>query len=159
MATNRNAIPDELTEFQNQDLLSSWPDFLSTLKDSDIIVQNSLILTKSNENICLCALNTHGDICLRITISPNFTVSCFKYHTKVCVRDLLGFQQTLKSWSQLMEIINRCKNATISLENEITGFTQSLMQTLEEGVTIYDPMTKFLLSQIQLLSCSPTQRR
>lgn len=130
------------------------------LKDSDVVLSHGLSVFSVNESLHVIGLDSSGEISIRIIIQSNFAVSARKYHTCVPVRDLLGFQPTLKFWSQVGEIVLRCKYAPVSVVSEIEGSFSTLTSRLNsEGLIINDGRLQFLVSQIQLAMENSSSRR
>lgn len=157
--TYRNSFPDELDEFQQLDALPPFNELKLVLKSSEVVTAHSIFVSELKDDVYLFSINSDGNIAVRVLISPNFSIKCFKYNAPINVRDLLGYQPTLKTWSQLNEVILRCKNSSTSVEEELIGSQKSLKSILQlEGLEIYDPTINFLLGQLKLALTKPQCR-
>lgn len=148
-------LPDELEEFRCIDSIPPWPEFQTAVREAF----KEMCVCLIGDNLCLHQLDQSGDVYIKINISPSFTLECSKYHSPVNVRDILGFQQNLKYWSQLNEVIVRCRNATVSVKHEITHSVQSLMNIFNaECIDSLDSTSKFLMNQLLMSQTAPTKR-
>lgn len=157
--TYRNSFPDELDEFHQLDALPPFNEFKSVVKSSEVVAAHSIFVSELKDDLYLFSINSDGNIAVRILMSPNFSIKCFKYNAAINIRDLLGYQPTLKTWSQLNEVIVRCKNGCTSIEDELIGSQKSFKRILQlEGLEIYDPTIHFLLGQLKLALTKPQCR-
>lgn len=123
-------------------------------------MQHSLFVSSCNEEVYLFGLDSKGEIKIRVFIAPNFAIRGFHYHSPVPLRDLLGFQPTLKYSSQLDAIIVRCNNFKVSLQHDLSAMSSSLSQVLDQdNFVVTDPTVQFVLSQIEQITASPVRRR
>ena len=159
LLTDRGACKDELDEFLVKDRIPAWNEFKVQLKASKIVTEHDFIVLQTPD-ILLVHIDATGEVDMKIKIDDRFAVSSFKWHTPVSVRDLLGFQQNLKYWSQLEAIIVRVKTSPICPFDELSAYSALLRRILstetEDGL---DDHTEFLLEQIDLRHAKPNTRR
>lgn len=150
--TQRASLPDELEEFQARDQIPGvWSEFLNHHSLVELMKTHKMFSKVLDSSIMLFSVDDFDEISVRVKIASNMTVKSFKCHTKIKIRDLLGFQPTLKSWSQLDAIISRTKNEELSISREIFAMTSSLRKKMEEiGCQISDQIY-FLLDQLDLI--------
>ena len=103
--TDRNAEKDQMDQFNKEDLILSWANFCEHLESKDYILLNQVHLKRTEEQVIIFTMNIKcNNRDLKIVISDTFLIEAYKFGSKLCVRNLLGFQPTLKRWSQLQNI-------------------------------------------------------
>lgn len=156
----RNSVPDELETFRERDLLPTWSSFCQEAATSESLTRHSVLTAKLGDDLYLFALNALGEISLRIFVHPDFTLKCFRSQTPVAIRDLLGFGQTLKTWSQLDAVVVRCKNAELNLAAELSYGISTLMDILANMDDSTETSSiKFLLHQLSNIQVPSNTRR
>ena len=131
-AEKRNAIPDEKEMFDQMDLLPIWSEFVPMIRESDIVKNNGLCVAfePSNNFINLIQYNDDDDIIFSIRIYSDFSTKAIRSNTKIDINHLNGIAQRVNRWSQIEEIINRCKHQKVKLQDEINSFVSKIRQTI-----------------------------
>ena len=135
----RSAFPDELSEFNDLDNISPSFDIFG----ADCANRFPLLSVSSlPEKVTIFDItrDVPPSVVYSVTIFPLFKVEAFHGSSPIGIKDIMGFPYTLCRWSQLEEIINRCRNFV--LPEEIEHFN-----------------TAFLTDQIKLSECDPHHRR
>ncbi|PAA55607.1 hypothetical protein BOX15_Mlig002392g6 [Macrostomum lignano] len=135
--------------FQLLDFLPAWESFRAEVKNSDVVSRHALNTAILNEDVYLFTLDKDGDLSVRIFVSPNFLIRAFKLHTPISVRDLLGFQPTLKRWSQLDAVVVWCKNSDANPQREVEAFVSRISDDIDSDSDL-DPSLQFLIRQLSL---------
>ncbi|PAA89771.1 hypothetical protein BOX15_Mlig002392g1, partial [Macrostomum lignano] len=149
---------DEMDAFQLLDFLPAWESFRAEVKNSDVVSRHALNTAILNEDVYLFTLDKDGDLSVRIFVSPNFLIRAFKLHTPISVRDLLGFQPTLKRWSQLDAVVVRCKNSDANPQREVEAFVSRISDDIDSDSDL-DPSLQFLIRQLSLTLVNWNNRR
>ena len=132
LSSERNALPDEISAFEESDKIPNMNALTAELKlrylslGFHLIEQDcQLTLVKFSENI--------RSIYCSVTIKSDFSVFAFHRNTDVYLRDLLGFQCKLERWSQLDNIINRVKQQELDIIKEATAALEYLRELLDSS--------------------------
>jgi hypothetical protein len=155
---DRNAQPDELSAFNSIDIIPNWPAFLENLNNSDVVSTHNLHIERHVDSVNLYKISS-SVIVFTISIRDNLAVTASHCNTKVFVRDILGYQQHLQRWSQLLAIVARTLSTPLDVKEEILSLIRRGSIYLDDTDTESHDKLSFLFEQISLCVTPPHGRR
>jgi len=154
--TQRNEhLIDEQDRFEDADRIRSFVDF-----KNEVILKLSplnLIVSLTNEAVKIFQLNNEDEINFVVNVHSSLSIEANKLNTKIKIIDLLGFNKKLSRWSQLNEVLNRCKNFELEPQEKIKYYVEKIASV--NDVRADDFKLDFLLEQLELFFKSPNGRR
>lgn len=156
-ATARTRGEDEQPDFDARDIIrEDFSCFVISLTEK---FSSGLHIIEDDNCVRLLEFNSaFTDVEMNITNTNEFYVTAHRRHTKVSLRDLLGFQFKLQRWSQIENIISRTRNQALSSSSE----TEYLVERLRDDCCFEEDCCDsidFMLEQLLLIIKNSKGRR